>query len=328
VRNPWRQIARQRPQAVCSLKPDQAVALAAAREWSVLSVADLRGCGLSDDTIERQARTGRLHRMYQGVYAIGHPNPPLEGRFLAAVKACGDGALLSHFSGAAHWKMVEWDDRRLEVTVPASGARHQPGVRVHRTKILEPIDVMRHRGIPVTSPARTLIDLATVLPEAGLRRAASRAQSLQLVNLGQLVAALRRLGRGRRGITKLRRIVAAGPAPTRSELEDLVLEFLLSNGLARPEVNRPMVLNGRRVVPDFRWPDQMLVIEADGAAWHDHRLAREDDSDRQALLEAHGERVLRITWDQVVSEPDRTLARIRSAGAPMATERRTVQIPR
>jgi hypothetical protein len=144
MRSPWRPVARQRPKAIGHLRPDQAVALAAAREWSVLSVAELRGCSLSDDAIERQAHTGRLHRMYQGVYAIGHPNPPLEGRFLAAAKACGDGALLSHFSGAAHWSMVEWDDRRLEVTVPASGARHQPGVRVHRTKILEPRDVMRH----------------------------------------------------------------------------------------------------------------------------------------------------------------------------------------
>lgn len=328
MRNPWRPIARQRAKAIGSLRPDQVIALAAAREWSVLSVAELRGCGLSDDAIEWRARTGRLHRMYQGVYAIGHPNPPLEGRFLAAVKACGGRALLSHFSGAAHWKMVEWDGRRPEVTVPASGARPQPGVRVHRTKILEPEDVMRHRGIPVTSPARTLIDLATVLPEVGLRRAASRAQSLHLVNLAQLVEALRRLGHRRRGIGKLRGIVASGPAPTRTELEDLVLEFLLCNGLARPHVNRPMVLNGRRVVPDFRWPQQRLVIEADGAAWHDHRLAREDDAERQALLEAHGEQVLRVTWNQVISEPHRTLARIRGAGAPMATRRRTVQFPR
>jgi Transcriptional regulator, AbiEi antitoxin len=140
MRNPWRRIARQGPKAIGGLRPDQLVALAAAREWSVLSVAELKRCGLSDDAIGWRARTGRLHRMYQGVYAIGHPNPPLEGRFLAAVKACGHRAALSHFSGAAHWKMVEWDGRRPEVTVPASGARPQPGVRVHRTKILEPWD--------------------------------------------------------------------------------------------------------------------------------------------------------------------------------------------
>jgi very-short-patch-repair endonuclease len=255
--------------------------------------------------------------MHQGVYAVGHPNPPLEGRFLAAVKASATDAALSHFSGAAHWEMVDWDGRRIEVVVPRAGVRSQPGLRVHRTKVLEPRDVVHHRGIPVTSPARTLIDLSSVLPEIGLRRATSRALSLRLLSVAQLVEALHRLGRGRRGIGKLRRILAGGPAPTRTELEDLVLEFLLSSGFARPAVNRPLILDGRRVVPDFRWPEQQLVVEADGAAWHDHKLAREDDAERQALLESHGERVLRLTWSQVVFEPERTRARIRGAGAPV-----------
>jgi very-short-patch-repair endonuclease len=81
-------------------------------------------------------------------------------------------------------------------------------------------------------------------------------------------------------------------------------------------VNQPLVLGGRRVVPDFRWPEQRLVVEADGAAWHDTKLAREDDAQRQALLEAHGERVLRVTWDQAIARPAQTLARMRAAGAP------------
>jgi very-short-patch-repair endonuclease len=120
----------------------------------------------------------------------------------------------------------------------------------------------------------------------------------------------------RRGAKRLARIVATGPAPTRSELEDAVLDLVLRGGLAHPNVNVPLVLNDRRVVPDFRWPAQRLVIEADGAAWHDHRIAREDDAERQALLEAHGERVLRITWDQAIARPSQTLARVRAAGAP------------
>ncbi len=114
------------------------------------------------------------------------------------------------------------------------------------------------------------------------------------------------------------RIVATGPAPTRSVLEDAVLDLLLRGGFAYPDVNVPLVLDGRRVVPDFRWPAQQLVVEADGAAWHDHRLAREDDAERQALLEAHGEQVLRVTWDQAIERPAQTLTRIRSAGAPPA----------
>jgi very-short-patch-repair endonuclease len=313
-----RSIKRHRRQAGNGETPDQRVGFAAARDWSVLSLAELSRCGLSRDAVERRARRGTLYRIHHGVYAVGHPNPPLEGRFLAAVKACGRGAALSHFAATAHWGMLDWDGRHIDVIVRKSGARRQPGIRVHRTKTLEPRDLRRHRGIPVTSPARTLVDVASVVPEVAVRRAVSRALSLHFVSLGQLVEALQRLGTGRRGISKVRRIVASRPAPTRTELEDVVLEFLISSGLAHPHVSRPMVLDGRRVVPDFRWADQRLVIEADSAAWHDHKLAREDDAERQALLEAHGERVLRVTWGQVISEPERTLARIRRAGAPAA----------
>jgi uncharacterized protein DUF559 len=144
--------------------------------------------------------------------------------------------------------------------------------------------VGRREGIPVTAPARTLLDLAAVLDYPRLRRAARQAQSLMRVNIAQLVEILGRLG-ARRGARNLARVVATGPAPTRSEL---------------------------------RWPEHRLVVEADGAAWHDNQLAREDDAERQALLEAHGERVLRVTWDQAIVRPGQTLSRIRAAGAPLA----------
>jgi very-short-patch-repair endonuclease len=99
-------------------------------------------------------------------------------------------------------------------------------------------------------------------------------------------------------------------------LEDAVLDLVLRGGVAHPIVNGKLVLDGRRIYPDFRWLEQGLVVEADGAAWHDHKLAREDDAERQALLESHGYRVLRVTWDQAILHPGQTLARIRAAGAP------------
>ncbi|MGH2948000.1 MAG: endonuclease domain-containing protein [Solirubrobacteraceae bacterium] len=167
----------------------------------------------------------------------------------------------------------------------------------------------------MTSPARTLLDLASVVGYAPLRRAVRQAQSLQLVHVRQLIEVLDRL-RPRRGVRNLARVVATGTAPTRSELEDAVLDLMLDGGLAHPDVNVPLVLGGRRVVPDFRWPRAHLVVEADGAAWHDHKLAREDDAERQALLEAHGERVLRVSWDQAIARRAQTLSRIRAAGAP------------
>jgi very-short-patch-repair endonuclease len=142
------------------------------------------------------------------------------------------------------------------------------------------------------------------------------------VSVHSLVEASRSF-RGRRGIRKLRTILASGPAPTRSELEDIVLDLILRAGLAHPSVNAPLTLGGRRVVPDFRWPEQRLVVEADGAVWHDNPTARADDAERQALLEAAGERVVRITWQQAIARPDETLARLRAAGAPPTAPGRT-----
>ena len=309
------------PRAECRLRKPEAdgvdvrIARRAGEQWGVLSLAELQRCGLTRTAVMVRVRNGRLHPLHAQVYAVGHANLPLEGRFLAAVKACGPHALLSHFAAAAHWGFVAWDDRYPEVTVRGPGTRVHRGLKVHRTATMDPLDIARHEGIPLTSPARTLLDLASQLGHQPLRRAVRQAQSLHRVSTSQLLDVLARLA-PRRGTKKLARIVATGPAPTRSELEDAVLDLLLRGGLAHPAVNQPLVLGGRRVVPDFRWPEQRLVVEADGAAWHDTKLAREDDAQRQALLEAYGERVLRVTWDQAIARPAQTLARMRAAGAP------------
>jgi hypothetical protein len=294
------------------------VAARAAEAWGVLSIAELRACGLNDTAVLIRVRNGRLHRLHRGIYAVGHVSLSLEGQFLAAVKACGPGAVLSHYSAAALWGFVDWDDRFPEVTVVGTSTRTHRGVRVHRTSQLERRDTFLRQGIPVTSPAWTLMDIASRLDYRRLRRAARQAQSLGRVSIPQLVEILGRSG-GRRGSSKLARVVATGPAPTRSELEDVVLDLILRGGHVHPDVNVPYFVAGRRTVPDFRWPEQRLVVEADSAKWHDNQLAREDDAERQALLEAHGERVLRVTWDQAIARPGQTLSRIRAAGAPLAT---------
>jgi hypothetical protein len=307
-----------RPQAEeVQVRPDQEIARRAAWSWSVLSAAELHACGLTDDGIAVRVDNGHLHPMHRGVYAVGHAAPPLEGCFLAAVKACGEGALLAGVAAAAHWAMIEWDHRLPEVLVTGRCAPRHPQINGHETAFLPPEDARMHRGIPVTSPLRTLLDLAAILDHRRLRRAVRQAQSLGLVELDELVRRLRGPGPSR-GRAKLRRIVATGPAPTRSELEDIVLDLLLEGGFAHPDVNVPLYLDGRKVVPDFRWPAQKLVIEADGAAWHENQLAREDDAERQALLEAHGERVLRVTWQQAIARRAETLRRVREAGAPRA----------
>jgi very-short-patch-repair endonuclease len=292
------------------------VAERAAQSWGVLSLEELRACGLSRKAVWVRVRAGRLHPLHRGVYAVGHPNVALEGRFAAAVKACGPRALLSHHSAAALWGILAWETRFPQVTVAGGGTRLHPGLRVYRSSTLGPRDVVRHRGIAVTSAARTLVDLAAGLTATALRRAVARSLALGLTNVVWLVDALHRAGR-RRGAVKLAAILARGPAPTRSELEDVVLELIGRGGLEPPQVNVALRLDGRRVVPDFRWARQRLVLEADGAAWHDNPIARADDAERQALLEAHGERVLRATWRQAVEKPTETLARLRAAGAPL-----------
>jgi very-short-patch-repair endonuclease len=294
-------------------RPDRAVALHAAGEWGVLSLEELRKSGLSRRAVEVRVRNGWLHPLYRGVYAVGHPAVSVQGRWLGAVKSLGSGAVLSHFSAAALWGFIDWDARHPEVTVPREGIGRRDGIRVHCSSVLEPRDMMRHEGIPVTSPDRTLVDLAGVVTYPLLRRAVRQAQSDHWVSVPRLVTTIRRLG-PRRGTANLNGILASGPAPTCSELEDVVLDLILEGGLAHPDVNRPLLLGGRRVIPDFRWPKQRVVVEADGAAWHDNPTARQDDSERQPLLEAHGDRVLRVTWIQAITKPAETLARIRAAG--------------
>jgi predicted transcriptional regulator of viral defense system len=212
---------------------DRRVAALAAEEWGVLSLEELRRCGLSRDAVGLRARKGRLHRVHRGVYAVGHANVSDEGRFLAAVKACGPGAVLSHFAAAALWGFVRWDSRFPEVTVKGTGARRHEGIRVHRTTRLDRRDVRRHKGIPVTAPARTLVDLATVIGPKPLRRAVREAQSQRWVSTRQVVDMMRRLG-PRPGVRNLANILVTGPAPTRSELEDEVLDLILSGGSRTP----------------------------------------------------------------------------------------------
>jgi hypothetical protein len=296
-------------------RPDMLVARHASRQWSVLTLDELLECGLTRDQVVIRVRSGWLHRIHRRVYAVGHPALPMQGKFMAAVKSIGGDSVLSHFSAAALWGFVDWDGRHPDVTVPRTGIQRRGGIRVHCTSVLEPRDVTRHEGIQVTSPARTLIDLAAIGNYHLLRRAVRRAQSLRWVSVPELVAVVRRLG-PRKGTRNLNRILATGPAPTRSVLEDVVFDLILDGGLLRPDVNKSLLLAGRRVVPDFRWPDHHVVVEADGGAWHDNRIAREDDAERQALLEAHGERVLRVTWAQAVTSAGQTLARIEAAGVP------------
>jgi hypothetical protein len=213
---------------------DQRVAELAGKRWGVLAIEELRACGLTDRTVLTRVRRGQLHRLYPRVYSVGHANPPWEAWMLAAVKAAGPDSWLSHVPGAMLVGILEAGiEVTPEVTVLGGSTRVIRGVRVHRTGALAPEDRWTWRGIPVLSPARLLLNLAGRLTGRPLRSAVRRAQGKNLVTVQQIVALLSRVG-PLKGSRRLAQVVATGPAPTRSALEDVVLDLLLDAASSTP----------------------------------------------------------------------------------------------
>lgn len=302
--------------------PDRQLAALATKQYGLATGAQLRALGIAPSDVAYRVRTGRLHRVHRGVYAVGHECLSVKGRSLAAVLAVGPGAALSHRAAGAQWGFLDWDGDEIEVTV-AQRRQGRPGLRLHVVRALAPHDVTVRATIPVTTPARTLLDLADVLGDRPLRRALHEAEVQRRVSHPQLIAQLARAN-GRRGAARLAALVADGPTPTRSELEDRLLELLARHGLPRPQTNvrlhgpprpqpnaRPAGLT-TTIEVDFLFPALDLVIETDGERYHGTRLARAADARRQAELEAAGYRVLRLTWADVAQDEERTVARLRS----------------
>jgi hypothetical protein len=285
-----------RPQAYpVTWSPDVAVAELAAEQWAVLSLDELRACGLSRDAVGVRVRRGGLHRRHRGVYTVGVPSLTMEGEFLAGAKACGPGTVVSHHCSAVLRGWLPWDGRTIEVTAPS---RHRlPGIIVHQSERIERTFVKR---IPVSPSLRTIVDLARTYDQATVKRALRQAK-FSARELEQLP----------------RHIVDLGAVPTRSPLEDEAHDLIVKLGLQAPEVNPPYRLPTRTVYPDLRWPALRLIVEVDSREWHDDPLARLDDAQRQAELEACGERVLRVTSAQL-KQPRLFLARLRAAGVPDA----------
>jgi predicted transcriptional regulator of viral defense system len=287
------------------------VARLAARQHGVVALWQLRALGLAAHEIKYKVRAGRMHPMRRGVYAVGHAGVSWEGRCLAAVLAIGDGAVASHMSAAALWGVLDERPGPIDVAV-ARRVRSSRGIRVHSVRCLPRADTAKISGVPVTTVPRTLLDLADVAPERTLRRAVRQAAVHHQVDERALRGQLQR-AQGRHGAPRLAALIADGPAPTRSELEDRTLELLRTHGFPRPVVNATLAGLARRVEVDFLFAEHGLIVEADGARYHDNRIARQDDAARQAMLEAAGYRVVRVTWAQITRETAQTVSRLRRA---------------
>ena len=298
--------------------PDLRVAIKAARQFGLMRTDELAACGLDKDAVARRVQKGQLQRVHYGVYAVGHLNTSLDGQFMAAVLAGGVGAYLSEWACCTLAGLVRWDGRPIDVTVRGESHRSRPGIRFHRVRSLDPRDTGRIRGIPCTTPARAILEIAPRLSDRRLKRLVRKAQAEKLASVRQFEAMLRRAN-GHPAAHRIAAIIATGAAPTYSGDEDDVLDLLLDAGFEHPKVNQRLIVGPatRRTpyFPDLRWPAQHLILEID-SAWHDGPLSQQLDAERQAELEAAGERVLRTTKDQALANPRQLFARLAAAGAP------------
>ncbi len=286
------------------------IAELAARQHGVVARRQLFAVGLSRGAIDRRLATGRLHFLHPAVYAVGQPRIAGLGHLLAAVLACGDEALLSHRSAAAVWGLLPYAGARVHVTAARRGRRSLRGICVHSIRRPHAENRAARSGIPLTSVARTLLDLAQNVRQDQLERAFEQAERLRLLDLAA-VARLCERSNGHRGLTRLRPLVAQAWRPvaeTRSELERRFLRLCDDAGLPPAAVN--VVVAGHEV--DALWRAARLVVEVDGFEYHGTRAAFERDPARDADLQLAGFRVLRVTAQRLSREPQAVASAIGS----------------
>jgi hypothetical protein len=290
---------------------DRPLADLAAQQHGVVSAPQLHSLGLSPSAVSRRVSAGRLHPVFRGVYAVGHEAVSPEGRWLAAVIASGEGALLSHLSAAVLWGLRP--DSPAVVDVSAQGARRRRlGIRIHRPTTLRESDRAEERGIPVTAVPRTLLDLASVLSSHKLERALIEAERLHLLDRDE---ALDRCRRGHRGSGRLRDLILREPGPAtraRSELELRFLELCRRHELPPPEAN--VYVAGFLV--DALWPDARLAVELDGDAFHRTVGDRRRDRERDRTLTPAGYTVIRFGWEDVTAGAPGTAATVHALLVP------------
>ena len=285
---------------------DARLAALARRQHGVVTLGQLAALGLRRSAVAERARRGRLHRVHRGVYAVGHLALTRNGRFMAAVLACGDGAALSHFSAAVLWAIL--DDRGQRIHVTAEKQRRCRGIVVHHA----PLDGerVRRQGIVVTTPARTIVDLADVVAK---RRTLERAiDEAEYLRLDWTQTAPRH---GRRGSGLLSSVLAVhepGTTRTLSQFEEEFLAFCHDCGFPRPEVNYRI----EGYLCDFVWERHRVIVETDGRQAHDTRRARERDPIRDAELQLAGWKVIRITWVRFLKEREAVAKLIAKAIMP------------
>lgn len=281
-----------------------------AAQHGVASRAQLVARGISPHAIDRMIRSGRLVVLRRGVYQIG-PLPEARTSEMSAVLRCGGDCRVSHMSAAVlHAVITAAAHQTVEVTMPRRRRRRIAGVRIHRVRDLRPDEVTTLDGIPVTTPARTLLDIAETMSTRDVEQALARGLRMRLVTREDVRLMVERHPR-HRGAPLLRRLLATegGPAFARSEAEEKLLRIIRSASLPPPELNAMVV--GHEV--DFVWRSARVVAEVDGYAFHSSARSFAADRRRDAELAAAGYRVLRFTWADVTDGQLSTAVRLAQA---------------
>jgi hypothetical protein len=282
---------------------EEAIHTLAGRQHGLVARWQLLRIGLGDDAIDYRLRTGRLVKVQRGVYALGHAQLRREGNLLAMVLRYGEDAAVSHRSAAALWGIRPWSGTFVEITRRApGGTAKQRGRLIHRCIELPDDELTIERGVPTTTLARTLLDLAAVVPAHHLRRAVERSDQAELFDLTEVQRILD-AHPGRPGRRPLMALLADfrdhGDTITRSSLEAIMLQLCIDGGLPRPQVNR---YDGVRE-SDFRWPDHRLTVEVDSWTFHGRtRRAFDGDRARDRALLREGWRVARFTDRQILTD--------------------------
>lgn len=264
---------------------------------------------MSDAGIDRAVTAGRLHRTFRGVFAVGHPGVSGRGRLRAATLACGPGAVISHRSAAALLGLLNEGPTVIDVIAPPSRGRKIDGIRFHRVRPPRPEEIGSVDGVPCTSPARTLVDLAGTVSEWTLRGCFERAAQRGLLDIPAVETSA---DAGRRGAGSLRALIeewrAAAPVAKKgrlkSPLEAKVLPLLMQRGSPTPLLNTSVEIRKGRIEVDFLWPQQRLVVEADSRDFHGTAVAFERDRWRDRELMRAGYAVLRVTHRQAEKEAE------------------------
>jgi hypothetical protein len=277
----------------------------ASAQHGLVTRVQLLAAGMSNAVVRRRVRKGGLIRVHRGVYRVGHRAPSVEATYLAAVLACGNGATLSGMAAAHLLRLVKGPAPAPEVT--ALSKRRVAGVTTKRRRAPATLDAVVVRGIPVTTVAWTLVDLASVLPVDQLARACHEAGILYRTTPTQVEALLARRP-NTPGAAKLKAVTGGEVHVTLSELERRFLQHLRKAGLPAPRTNRPA--GGRRV--DCRWPEHALTVELDSYRYHHSRHAWEQDRRREREAHARGDDFRRYTYGDVLERPRLMMNELRS----------------